>query len=636
MLDALRGFSGGWVAKILIGLLVASFAVWGVSGSILYGNVNTVVQVGDTTVEGYAYRFAYENQLNALSQQAQRRLSRQEADAFGLRSNVLAQVISGAVLDENSRNMGLGISDKNLAQEIAKDPNFSDLSGNFSRGTLQATLRQYGLTEAEYIEDRKRVALRNQIQEGTASSLDMPKAFKDALSVYQNEKRVIDYVAVGPEVLDQTPAPQETDLKEYFEANKTDFTAPEYRKLTVLLLQAADVAKPQEVTNEEIKATYESRKDGLRTPEKRRIEQLVLKNMEEAEQAKSKIAAGTSFEDVVAEQGKTIADIDLGLLIKNELPDTKVADAAFAAQLNVPTDIVEGLFGPVIVRVSEIEAEATASFQDMKDQLRQELAMQKAADEVFSLFDAVEDERAAGSTLSESAKLLNLSTRTISSVDSFGRDTNGNSISGIPNLRELLQVAFQTEPGDDTRELPIGNDGFLWYEVDEITPSRQQEFDEVKDEVSSAWVASETGKKVQAIADGIAERIRGGEDFNTVLAEVLPTDSIGSVVKFASTEPILRTAQLNELGRDAMRKSFLSSKGSIEVAEANENNRIVLRIADVIAPEISTEPSELEDELNQAAAIDILNQVVADMQSRLDVSVNQAAIDAAFGVGAHR
>ncbi len=638
MMNLLRGFSKGWTAKILIALLIGSFAIWGVSSSILFGPAGNVVTVGDSNVTAQEYRFAYDNQLNQLSQQAGRRLTRQEADIFGLRNNVLAQVTSGAVLDENTRIMGLGLSDKALAQEIANDPTFRDLSGTFSRNILRSTLRQYGLSEDEYIQDRKRVALRNQILEGTSASLDMPKVFSDAIALFRNEKRVFDYVAVGSEVMETKPVPTQTDISEYYEANKANYMAPEYRKLTLLTLRASDIVKPQDITDDEIRTAYDAQKKGLRTPETRRVEQLVLKDKVEAESVKEKLASGTSFEDVVKELGKTIKDIDLGLVTKTELPDTKVSEAAFKAELNVPTNIIEGLFGSVIVRVSEIKAKTTTAYNEVKDKIRDELALQKAGDEVFNTFDAVEDERAAGSNLVDAAKALDLRTRVVTKIDAQGRDENGNTIADIPILQQLLRVAFESQPGDDTRELPVGDDGFLWYEVEDITPPRQKELEEVKSDVGDAWVTQETNKKVLEIAESIAERIRKGEDMNAVLADVLPVDSIGSAVKFETSAALARNAQDPKIGNNAITEGFDAKKGDIKIAQATDGNVIVLRVAEVQEPDDKTIPAEGIEQLNAAASDDILNQVVQDMQSRLDVTVNQGSIEAAFnsyGGGGH-
>lgn len=638
MLDLLRGFSKGWTAKILIGLLVASFAIWGISGSIFYGPASNVVSVGSTNVTAIDYRFAYDNQLNSMSQQVGRRLTRQEADAFGLRNNVLAQVTSGAVLDENSRVMELGLSDDRLAQDIANDPTFRDLSGTFSRATLQATLRQYGISEDEYVQNIKRVSLRNQVMAGTSASLDMPEVFNSALSKFQNEERTFDYVAIGEEVLKETPKPTQDALEEYYEANKDRYVAPEYRKLTLLTLQASDIAKPQEVTEDEIREAYDARANNLKTPAQRRIEQLVLKDNAEAQSVKDKLAAGTSFEDAVKELGKSIADIDLGLLTKGELPDTKVAEAAFSAELNKPTDIIEGLFGPVIVRVSDIQEQKTTPYDDIKDEIRNELALLKAGDEVFNSFDAVEDERAAGSTLEDAAKALNMKTRTITKIDAGGRDENGNAISDIPVLQQLLRVAFDTQPGDDTREIPIGNDGFLWYEVSDIIDSRQKELEEVKSDVESDWTASETLVQIQKVADDISKRVGNGEDMNVVLGAVLPVDSLGNPVKYETTAALKRNGQDPKIGQTAINEGFSVKKGETVVAQATGNNVIILRVADVTSPSDINIEDETVQQINAAASDDILNQVVVDLQSNMSVSINAAAMEAAFntyGGGGH-
>ena len=100
MLSMLRNATRGWVAKLLLVLLVASFAIWGVSGSILSGNASSVISVGDTRVTPIELRLAYDRQLNQLQRQLGSRLTREQADAFGLTGSVISQLVGGAVLDE--------------------------------------------------------------------------------------------------------------------------------------------------------------------------------------------------------------------------------------------------------------------------------------------------------------------------------------------------------------------------------------------------------------------------------------------------------------------------------------------------------------------------------------------------------
>ncbi len=629
MLDLLRSFSKGWIAKILIGLLVLSFGVWGITGSLFFGSQTTVVEVGDTKVDTFEYRFAYDNQVNAFSRNIGRRITQQEADALGFRQNVLTQVIAGAVLDENAREMGLGVSDENLAGSIGEDPMFRDLSGNFSRGLLQSALRNAGMSENDYIESRRRVSARNQILEGTAASMSMPEVYAKALSKFQNGKRVFDYAIVGSDVATDIPEPTFVEVDAFYDANKSDYIAPQYRKVAILKLEPSDVSKPQEVTGEELQASYENRKNNLKTPERREIEQLVL-NSGTVEEVKQQLADGSLFETIVTDQGKTLADINLGTLARTELPDEAVAAAAFSAEPNKPSEIIEGIFGPVLIRVIKIEEETTTAFDEIKDELRNQLALERAIEDVFAGFDAIEEERGAGETLLASGDKLGFAVRTIDAIDATGLNRDGNTVNNLPATARLLQEVFDAQPGDDTQAIEIGDNGFLWYDVLEIIPERQKPLDEVRDQVITAWKSAETDKKILAVTKSIRDRVDAGEDFNTVLMETLPTDSLGQAQTFTATEPLARTGQTQEFPATAVREGFSVPIGDFVISDLGNNQQVLFRVKKAEGTTTDKLPDEIVGQIDEAGSQDILTQVVADLQGRKPVLVNQTAIDIAF------
>ena len=103
MLNALRKSAGGIVAKIFLGLLVISFAIWGVSGAIVSGTGSSTISFGDTKVSLSDFRLAFNSQIDALQRQLGQRISREQAKAFGIEQAVINQVSTGAVLDENAR-----------------------------------------------------------------------------------------------------------------------------------------------------------------------------------------------------------------------------------------------------------------------------------------------------------------------------------------------------------------------------------------------------------------------------------------------------------------------------------------------------------------------------------------------------
>lgn len=137
MLDSLRSAAQSWIAKLLLGLLVLSFAIWGISDVFRGGMAgNAALTAGDSEVSATDYRFAYEQQLMRLSQQFRQRLTREQAKAIGVENQVLAQLAAGVVLDEAARNMQLGLSQDAIARLTAEDPAFHDAGGNFNRARL--------------------------------------------------------------------------------------------------------------------------------------------------------------------------------------------------------------------------------------------------------------------------------------------------------------------------------------------------------------------------------------------------------------------------------------------------------------------------------------------------------------------
>ena len=496
---------------------------------------------------------------------------------------------------------------------------------------MQLVLRQSGISEEEYIANRSNAALREQLFEGTSAALGMPDAFKDALKLFQGQKRSFDFVEIGPEAVSNKPEATDTELSEYYEANKAQYVAPQYRKLRILKLESADIAKPELIDASEVAELYESRKDSLSKLEKRRIQQLVLKDRAEADAVAARIAAGEGFEEVVTSLGKTVEDIDLGLFQKSELPDNAVADAAFALELNGISEVVDGLFGPVIVKVSEIEGGTTVPLADVEDDLRRELALEQATNELFDTHDQIEDERAAGDTLEDVAKKIGLTAFTVDAVDLSGNDKNGTHVSSIPSINDVMKEVFETDVGVEASPVDVSGGGFVWFEVLGIEEERQKSFDEVKEQVRKAWVEAEIAKKVSEISNTIADKVRGGEAFNEVLKASLPTDSLGSAVTSKETPLLARGGAYDGMSSNAIQEGFGIPLNEIAVATGNTStSRIVVRVKNIENSDLEDLPEDLISQFNNEASQDILSQMVSDLRSREDVQINQTALNTVF------
>ena len=148
-----------------------------------------------------------------------------------------------------------------------------------------ARLRNAGLREDDYIQERSRVAIRSQIVDATADGFVAPKVLVDALKAYRYENRDINYLLLTNANIEPVKAPDDTTLAAWFETTKSGYRAPEYRSFTYVKLEPSDIADTSAITDEQIREDYERRKATYEIAGTRTIEQLSFENREMAEAA---------------------------------------------------------------------------------------------------------------------------------------------------------------------------------------------------------------------------------------------------------------------------------------------------------------------------------------------------------------
>src|SRR3954452_3425079 len=263
MLRGMRKASSNWLGKVVMavvmGVLIVSFGVWGIADIFKDFGQSTLAKIGKTEISTEQFRQIYTDKLQQLGRQFGRPLTQEQARAFGLDRQVLQQTIAEAALDEDARRMGLAQSDAEVMRTIYNDPNFKGLGGNFEPARFQATIRQYGYTEQRYLAEQRRVGLRRQISGTIAAGLEPPKLLIDALTRFQNEQRSAEYIKLDAAQAGAIETPSPEALAAYFDDHKTQFRAPEYRKLSFVVVNPEEVGKWSEVTAEDAKKIFEQR-----------------------------------------------------------------------------------------------------------------------------------------------------------------------------------------------------------------------------------------------------------------------------------------------------------------------------------------------------------------------------------------
>ena len=632
MLRGLRKASSNWLGKSIlaavVGFLIISFAICGI-GDIFRGfGRSTVAKIGRIELTVDQFRMLYNDRLQQFARQLGRPISGDQARAMGIDRLVLSQIVAEFLLDERARQLGLALSDAEVSRYITNDPSFRGPNGQFDRFRFEQIIRNAGYTEARYVAEQRRRLMRLELAGTIAQGLNAPKALLAAADRYQNEQRAIEYVLLDRAQAGDIPQPMPEELAKYFDERKIAFRAPEYRKVTIVSLIPSEQAHWIEISDADLKRAYEERRARYATPERRHVLQIDFSSVEAAQAAADRVAKGASFVEVAKELGKTEKDIDLGTVTKSAMIDKAVADAAFSLKEGEVSAPVQGRFGTVLVQVTKVEPEQVRSFEEVAPELKQELATARAKSETLDIYNKLEDARSEGKTLTEAAENLKLPARTIEAVDRSGRDPNGNPVN-LPDQQPLLQGIFATDIGIERDPLQF-QDGYVWYDVTGITPSRERSLDEVKDQVETRWREQEIGKRLAEKATAILDKVKAGATLAEAAApDHLKVETLSGIKRGQGTGPLSASAV------DAVFRTAKEAAGKADAATPPE--QVVFRVTDIVVPKLDPESQDakrIAETLDRGLSEDLYAEYIAYLEREIGVTINQSALNQVVSGGA--
>ncbi|MCW1990577.1 UNVERIFIED_ORG: peptidyl-prolyl cis-trans isomerase D [Bradyrhizobium japonicum] len=619
----MRKASSNWLGKtimaVVMGVLIISFGIWGIADIFRGFGQSTVAKIGRTEISLNEFRQIYTDRLQQISRQFGRALTPDQARAFGLDRQVLQQTIAEAALDEEARRLGLGQSDDQIRQVIMNDPNFKGVGGSFDANRFQAVIRNFGYTEQRYVSEQRKVSLRRQLTGTIGAGLEPPKAMIDVLTRFQNEQRAIEFARLDAAQAGTIDAPSPEALAAYFEDHKVQFRAPEYRKIAFVVISPEEIGKWSEVSDEDAKKLFDQRKDRLGTPEKRQIHQIVFPNAAEAQTARERLAGGMSFEDLGKERGLSASDVDLGLVTKSSL-DPAVGDAAFALPAGEISQPIQGRLGTAIVKVDKIEPGVEANYASLVGDIKREIATERARVKVADLRDKMEDERGGGASVIDAAQKLGLTAVTIDAVDRSGRAPNGQPVANIPQGLDVVSQAFNTDVGVDNDAISFKG-GYVWYDVLAITPSRDRNLDEVRDQVEARWRQDQIATKLKAKATEMVQKLEAGGKLADEAA------AVGAKVETATG--FKRDDSPAGVPATVVAAAFRTAKDGVgQTPVSGGSEVIVFRVTDIVDPTVdaaSDAVKKLKESLDRAQTEEQVASYVNKLETDIGTTINQAA-----------
>jgi peptidyl-prolyl cis-trans isomerase D len=461
--------------------------------------------------------------------------------------------------------------------------------------------------------------LRRQIAGTISAGVEPPKTLIDALSRFQNETRSIDYVKLDVAQAGTIDAPSPETLAAFFDDHKAQFRAPEYRKLSFVVITPEELGKWTDVSDDDARKIFEQRRDKFGTPEQREVSQIVFPNAEEAAAARTRLTSGTSFEDIAKERGLNPSDVDLGTIAKSAIIDPAIADAAFSLASGDISQPVQGRFGVALVKIGKIEPGVQPSYESVAPALKKEIATERARTRVSELRDKMEDERGGGASVVEASQKLGLTAVTIEAVDRSGRLPNGQLVTNIPRGLDVVSQAFNSDVGVDNDPIQF-NGGYVWYDVLGITPSRERGLDEVKDQVEAKWRDDQIASRLKTKATEMVQRLDQGGKLADEAANV------GAKVETAAG--FRRDAALPGVPSAVVTAAFRTAKDAVgQAAGAGNNEWVVFRVTDISVPPVdlaSDDMKKLKETLQRGLTDEQVAQYVTRLETDIGTSINQS------------
>lgn len=621
MLEAIRKRSSSIVVKALLGLLILSFAAWGIGDMIRTGAaVSSVADVGEVEIAPEALDAEVQREMDNLRRALGTSFNQDVIQLAGLAGVVIHRIVDRTLFSLGAESLGVTVGDDLVSAEIRRTPTFANELGHFDRLRFQEVIRSQGWSEPRFIELMRRDMARAQYLDSVNTGGPAPAALAEVLYKHRRQGRIASVVTVTDASMPAPAAPDEGTLAKFHQDNAARYTAPEYRAVTAVRLDAADLAGEMSVTEDEVRESFEARADEFQTPERRRIQQMLLASEGEAKAAHERLMKGEDFKAVAKDAaGMDDSLINLGTVTRDGLPIPEMADAAFALVNGTFSAPTKSPLGWHILRVDLIEPGSQQSFEDVREPVANDLKREKAVDGLYELANRLEDSLGGGATLEEASNTLNLKLVTVAAIDATGKGKDGQPVSGLPG-GPFLNTVFSTESGEASILTETGADGYFILRVDEVIPPALRPLEEVRAAASADWTAEKRAEAAKAAADAIAEKVRGG----TALAEAADGLSV------SEAGPMTRDGGGAPAGMAPTQVAALFDQvvGGVAVGRGGDGY-IVARLERIEEADPASDKTTLDSmkaQISGAMRGDLLAQLAAGLRVRHPVAIHTGAI----------
>lgn len=530
MLEKIREGSQGLTAKIILGLVILTFALAGVGGYLGSTKETPAAEVNGEGVTRAALEQAYQNERARMEQQFGdmfEMLASDPAYMAGFRADVLERLIDETLQKQYARQLGLRVSDDTVRDLIRSMPEFQ-VGGIFNNDRYLALLRQAGLQTGEFRDMLRDQMVRQQLVRGLILSEFATPTELQRLMALQQQSRDIQYIKFQAEHFADQVELTDAMLEQYYYDNLARYETEEKIAVEYIELSIEQIAKDISVTEAEARAFYNANLPLYSTDERRQVAHILFESMSsnadtkaKAEQVLAELQAGADFAEVAARvSDDTFSAAEGGVLpwLNRGDMEPSFEDAAFAlTEAGELSAVVQTSFGYHILQLHRLEPSVVRDFAEVQAEITQALQQERAYDRFFEMQQLLADVSFdVPDNLQEAAEITQLPLR---SQALFSRQQAPAPLNHPQVLQRLFNLRFIGE-GLNSEPLEVGAQHLVVARVTEHQPARTQSLDEVREQVVASLRRQQSSELARQQAAQVLAQFQQDGDFAAAAAAV--------------------------------------------------------------------------------------------------------------------
>ena len=542
MLESMRNHAQGWIAKVILGAIILSFALWGVGDYFTGNQIETVAEIDGKAINNVDFAATYQRQLASYSNMLGDQFSKELADQLGVKNETIQTMINRRLMLVEAESLGLVVPDQALLGTVQSTPQFQE-NNAFSAARYQALTRQMGFQSARDYEAYLRQSIMiDTLQKSISDNASISDTEVKARFKTQFEQRILAALVVNPDDLSADIEVSDSQARDWHASHLSQYQSPLKVSLEVVEITAENLLTDLEINDADVEAYYQSHLEEYSEAEQRKASHILIRVAQDAaadvlaaaqekiQAAKSRLDAGEAFADVAKDVSDDVTATEggsLGFFAKGAMVQA-FEDAVFnQLQVGEVSEVVQTQFGLHLITLNEVKAATSTPLADVRDTIKQALLNQAKAEEAYRLSEELDNALGMEENLKAAAASVNLSVR------SLGVLSTERALAEplLRNFQGLHKKAFSAMPGDAIEIIELEQGHYVALEVVKRFNPGDLAFEEVVARVYEDIRAAEAGKKAKSIAGDILTAAKAGKNIDALAQDFAQPKYISKMVR---------------------------------------------------------------------------------------------------------